>query len=169
MQPVGQLDDDHPDISGHSDKHFAQVFHLGFFFAAVSDFSQTGDAVDQIRHRAAEFLFHHGVGGLGILQHVVKQAGYNGIRVHAQLCQNARHCHRVDKIRLAAAALLALVGRLRIIIGFFNFLYIRERGVLFHFGQQRFQAVIGFVRLRRLGLGRFRFKNFRVHLGFLHL
>ena len=142
VETVGQLDDDDPDVPGHGDEHLPQVLHLGLFLAAVNDLAQAGDAVDQIGHRAAELLFQRGICGAGVLQTVMEQTGHDGIGVHAQLSQDARHRHRMDEIGLAAAALLPLVGLLGKMIGLCDLLHIGKGRVLLHLFQQGLQAVI---------------------------
>ena len=145
VQPVRQFDDDDPDIFGHGNEHLAQVLHLGLFFAAVDDLAQAGDAVDQVCHRPAEFFFDVHIGDVGIFQTVVEQAGHDGIGIHAQFGQNARHCHRMDEIGFTAAALLALMGFFRKIIGLRDLLHIGKRRMLLHFFQQCLQAIIGLI------------------------
>jgi len=38
MQPVSQLDQNHPDILGHGQDHFSDIICLLFFFAFIFDF-----------------------------------------------------------------------------------------------------------------------------------
>ena len=47
VQPVGELDHQHPDVAGHRDHHLADGLRLGGL--AVLDLVQLGDAVDQRR------------------------------------------------------------------------------------------------------------------------
>ena len=54
----------------------------------------------------------------------MEQTGHDGIGVHAQLGQDARHGHRMDEIGLATAALLPLVGLLGKMIGLCDLLHI---------------------------------------------
>ena len=111
----------------------------------IGDLAQAGDAVDQVCHRPAEFFFDVHIGDVGIFQTVVEQAGHDGIGIHAQFGQNARHCHRMDEIGFTAAALLALMGFFRKIIGLRDLLHIGKRRMLLHFFQQCLQAIIGLI------------------------
>ena len=56
VQPVGQLDDDDPDVLGHGHQHFPQVLRLLLLPGGVGDLAQLGDAVHQQGHLLAELL-----------------------------------------------------------------------------------------------------------------
>ena len=47
VQPVGELDQDHPDVPGHRHQHLAVVLGLAVVAALEGDAAQLGDAVDQ--------------------------------------------------------------------------------------------------------------------------
>ena len=84
MQPVRQLDEDHPDIPGHGQHHLAQALRLLFFPATELHPRQLRYAVYQHRNLRAELLFDILIGAFGILDHIVQQSGYDGgnIQLH---------------------------------------------------------------------------------------
>ena len=105
VQPVGQLDDQDPDVARHGDDHLAHG--LGGGGLAVLDLVQLGHPVDQRRHVVAELAaqFRQRVGG--VLDRVVQQRRADGLVVHAQLGQDRGHRERVGDVGVAAQALLA--------------------------------------------------------------
>ena len=58
VQPVGQLDEDDPDVLGHGDDHLADVLRLLLLDAAEGHLRQLGDTVDEQRDLVAELLAH---------------------------------------------------------------------------------------------------------------
>jgi len=57
VQPVGELDQNHPQIAGHRQHHLAKTFGGGFLPAAELQLVELGDAVDQVGDIAAELAF----------------------------------------------------------------------------------------------------------------
>jgi hypothetical protein len=121
VQTVGDFDQDDPDVLGHGDKHFPQIFHLLVFLGGILNPGQLADPVHQIRHGGTEQLGDFLVGGGGILNAVVHQGGLNGLGVQLQLLRhNLRHSQRMNDIGLAALALLTLMVLLRVSKGTLN-------------------------------------------------
>jgi hypothetical protein len=58
VKPVGQLDQDHPDVGGHRDHHLSVVLGLLLVAAVERDPRQLGDAVDELGDVVAEPLTH---------------------------------------------------------------------------------------------------------------
>ena len=112
VQPVGDLDEDDPDVLGHGHEHLPQVLHLLLFFGGVVDPRQLADALHQIRHRGGKQLCQLLVGGGGILDGVVQQGRHNRLCVQVQLLRHDL-CHRqgmCDKGRAVLAVLPRVVG-----------------------------------------------------------
>jgi hypothetical protein len=105
VQPVGQLDDQDPDVARHGDDHLAHG--LGGGGLAVLDLVQLGHPVDQRRYILAELAaqFRQRVGG--VLDRVVQQRRADGLVVHAQLGEDRGHRERVGDVGVAAQPLLA--------------------------------------------------------------
>ena len=116
MQPVGQLDDQHPDVAGHRHDHLADG--LGLRRLAVRHLVELGDAVDQHRDLVAEVRRAAGVERVvGVLDRVVQQRRRERRRRHAELGEDRRDGQRVGDVRVAALALLAAVGLLGHVVG----------------------------------------------------
>ena len=118
VQAVGQLDEHHADVIHHGQHHLAQVFGLLLFVGGEIDFADLGDAFDDVGHLLAEFLADVDDGDGGIFDGVVQQAGGDGDRVHLHFSQHQRDFQRMDEIRLARGAGLAVVMLQGVVVGF---------------------------------------------------
>jgi len=56
VQAVGQFDQHHPQILGHGEQHFAEVFRLGDFLALEFQLVDFGHAIDQFGDGFSKFL-----------------------------------------------------------------------------------------------------------------
>ncbi len=74
VQPVGDFDEDHPDVLAHGHEHLAQVFHLGLLGGGEVGPGQLGDPLHKLRYGGPEELFDLLVGGVGVLDAVVEQS-----------------------------------------------------------------------------------------------
>ena len=111
VQPVGQLDEDHPDVLGHGDDHLADVLGLLFLDRAEGHLRQLGDAVDEQGHLVAELLAHRLDGQLGVFDHVVQQRGGDGGAVEPQVGADVGRAHGMVDVGLAAGPQLVLMLR----------------------------------------------------------
>ena len=114
VQPVADLNEDHPDVVGHGHEHLAQVLHLLLFLGDILHPGQLGDPLHQLRHRLAEFFGNLLMGGVGIFDAVVEQGGNDRVHIQPQIGHNVGHCQGMDDIGLAALAQLPVVLRVRI-------------------------------------------------------
>ena len=110
VQPVGELDDEDPDVAGHRDDHLAHG--LGLRGLAVGDLVELGDAVDEHRDLVAEVAPQLVEAVCRVLDGVVQQRRRERRRRHAELGEDRRHGERVRDVRVAALAHLALVRML---------------------------------------------------------
>ena len=113
VQPVGDLDHQHPRVAGHGGDHLADSLALGG--AAQHHPVQLGDAVDEVGHLLAELLAQSLDGVAGVLDGVVQQRGHQSGGVHAQFGQDVGDGQRVGDVRVAGMAQLGgvlLVGDL---------------------------------------------------------
>ncbi len=117
VQPVSQLDQNHADIPGHGQEHFAEILRLDLLFRRIGDPAQLGDAVDQFSHVVPEGLTNFVDGLAGVFDRVMEQRGNQRILVHLKVGQNRRHSQRVDDIRFPGRPLLGAVRVDRIGIG----------------------------------------------------
>ena len=111
VQPVGELDQDDPDVLGHRDDHLPVVLGLGVLAALELDPRQLGDALDEVRDLVAELGPHLVDPDLGVLDDVVEQRGGDRLVVEPQLGADLGGAERVKDEGLPRAALLALVRR----------------------------------------------------------
>ena len=111
MEPVGNFNENDPNILTHGDEHFPEILHLLIFLGGILDTGQLADALHQIRHSGRGELGHILIGGVRVLNDIVEQSGLNGFGIEVQLLRHdLRHGQRVRDIRLAAfAALLAVM------------------------------------------------------------
>jgi hypothetical protein len=113
VQPVRELDEDHPDVLGHRDDHLAVVLRLRLLAALELNPGQLRDAFDEPRDLLTELGTHVVDVGLGVLDHVVEQRSGERLLVEMELGADARNAYRVlDEIR-AGAPLLPFVRRCR--------------------------------------------------------
>ena len=111
VQPVGELDDQHPDVARHRDDHLAD--RLGLRRVAVLHLVELGDAVDEDGDLVTEVGAQR-VEGVGrVLDRVVQQRRDERRLGHADVGQDRGHRERVGDVGVAALAHLAgvpLVG-----------------------------------------------------------
>src|SRR5450830_2105969 len=110
VQPVGELDKNHPDIPGHGHRHLLEVFRLGFGLGLEVHLGQFADPIDQFGHGVAKLRAERFLGDAGVFDHVMQHRGHQALMVHVHVGQNIGHRKRMGDIRLAAAAALAVVG-----------------------------------------------------------
>ena len=123
MQPVGQLDENHPDILGHGEEHPAEILRLFFLFRFEFDLRQLGHAHNERADLFAEHFADIRFGARRILHDVVQKRRGDRAVIESEIEQNIRHRDRVNDIRLARLALLPVVHFLR--IGKRPFQYVR--------------------------------------------
>ena len=111
VQPVGQLDHEHPDVAAHRHDHLADGLRLRR--VAVLDLVQLGDAVDQPGHLVAELGAQLVEGVRRVLDRVVEQRGDQRRLGHADVGQDRGDRERVGDEGVTAAPHLAGVQPLR--------------------------------------------------------
>ncbi len=129
VQAVGQLDHDDTGVLGHGHEHLLDVIGLATLLPVAlalavalilplldqvdllaAEVADLGDAVDQVRHGRPEARLHLAQRRIGVLDHVVQQAGHDGGGVHAHLRQDDGRGQRMDDVGLARFAAHPLVG-----------------------------------------------------------
>ena len=108
---VGELDQDHAQVAHHRQQHLAEALGLRLLAALELDLIELGDAIDDLGDVVAEARGDLLLGRRRVLDHVVQDRRDQRVGVEVQLGQDLRGRHRVRDVRLAAQALLALVGR----------------------------------------------------------
>ncbi len=115
VEPVGELDDQHPDVAGHRDDHLAHG--LGLRGLAVLDLVELGHPVHQVGDLVAEVAPEIRQRVRRVLDRVVQQGRAQGRGRHAQLGEDRGDGERVGDERVAALAELAAVMRLGDVVG----------------------------------------------------
>jgi len=110
VQPVSQLDQDHPNVSGHGHGHLLEVFRLGFGLGLEVHLGQLADPIDQFGHGFAKLRTERFLGNAGVFDHVMQHRGHQALMVHVHVGKNIGHRKRMGDIRLTATAALAVVG-----------------------------------------------------------
>ena len=109
VQPVGQLDQQHPQILAHCQEEFAQVFGGALLLAHRLDLRQLGHAIDQPGDIGAEQALHLIDGGQRVFHRVVQQGGDDRVGIELQLGHQARHLYRMAEIGVTTGAFLRAV------------------------------------------------------------
>ena len=109
VEPVGELHEQHADVAGHRQDELLEVLRLRGFLRHEVELVELGHPVDQLRHIGAEAHLDVADVDLGILDHVMQQAGDDGHLVEAHIGEQVRDPDRMGVIRLAGIALLRAV------------------------------------------------------------
>ena len=110
VQPVGELDHQHPDVPGHRDDHLPDGLGLGRI--AVGNLVELGHPVDEHRDLLAEILADPVERVVGVLGGVMQQGSRQRRRRHPEIGKDRRHGDGMGDVRVPAAAGLAAVRRL---------------------------------------------------------
>ena len=104
VEPVGELDEDDPDVLGHRQEHLPDVLGLLLLVAVGAELRELRDAVDEVGDLGAEPLLDVGEAVLGVLGDVVEERGRDRDRVDAELREDLGRGDRVGDVRLARGA-----------------------------------------------------------------
>ncbi len=91
VHPVGELDENHPDVFAHRQQHLAEILRLLFFAAAEIGPAQFRDAVDESGNLFAEQAFELFQRCQGIFDGVVQQPADDAGHVELQVGDDAGH------------------------------------------------------------------------------
>jgi hypothetical protein len=115
VEPVGQLDDQHPDVAGHGDDHLADDLGLGRLPTLVADPVELAQPLGDLGHLGPELLADLLPRQQALLDGVVQQGGLHRHGVQAQVGHDRGHPQGVGQIgdaRGPAAAGVAPAGQL---------------------------------------------------------
>ena len=113
VQPVGDLDQDHPDVVGKRQQHFAEIFRL-LRSAGFENARHFGQSVHHQRDFGSETAFDilHRI--VGILDDIVQQGRDHRLDTEADFIHDdPGHRQRVHDVRLPGTAAHSLVSLLR--------------------------------------------------------
>jgi len=117
VQPVGQLDQDHPQILGHRHEQLAEILGLLGLGRGELQVGQLGDAIDQVGHVIAELRRDVLPGRASILDRVVQKRGDDGRIVQPHFREDRGDGDGMGEIGLAGMAVLPFVHPAAIVIG----------------------------------------------------
>ena len=107
VEPVGELDEDHPGILDHRHQQLAVVLDLPFRIRPEAHAPDLGHAVHDPRHLGAELGLHIGQVDGGVLHHIVDQARGYGSGIQTEFRQDGGDTDGVGDIACAGGAPLA--------------------------------------------------------------
>ena len=110
VEPVGQLDDQDPQVLGHRHEHLAHRGGLLGLLGVELDAVELRDAVDDRGDVAAEVVLEVAEVDARVLDGVVEEGGGHGDVVEAEVGHDPGHGQRVLDVGLARPAGLAPVG-----------------------------------------------------------
>ena len=110
VEPIGQLDDQHPDVLGDGDDHLAHRRGLLLLLGVVRHPLELGDAVDDPGQARAELALELGEADVGVLDRVVQQRARDGDVVEPLPGHDRGHRHGMADVGLARLAGLTGVG-----------------------------------------------------------
>ena len=109
VQAVGELHQNDPDIPGHGHEHLSEILGLGLGAAFEADLRQLADAVYEFSNFLAELLCYLRLGGVGILDDVVKNRGNNALVIQVHFRQDFSDLDWMLNVGFAGGATLSLV------------------------------------------------------------
>ena len=137
VQAVGELDHQDTQVVGHGHDHLPEILRLPLLARGEGKLADLGHAVHELGDLRPEFPRQVVLGGLGILEDVMEEAGSDGGNVHLEVHEEAGDFERVGQVGLAGGALLALVTHLGEAVGAAHQIQIGTRLVLWNLLNQR--------------------------------
>ncbi len=109
VEAVRELDQDHPQVRDHRQEHLAEGLRLLLLARDVGELADLRQAVDEIGDLVAELLGDRLFGRQGVFEDVVEEPDDDRDVVGLQVGQDRGHVERMNQVRLARPAHLALV------------------------------------------------------------
>ena len=110
VEPVGELDDEHPEVFRHRDEHLAHRGRLLLLAGVEADALELGDAVDDPGDLVTELIAHVAEGDLGVLDGVVQQRGRHRCLVETDVGHDLGDRQGMVDVALAAGPALVVVS-----------------------------------------------------------
>jgi hypothetical protein len=89
VEAIGELDHEHADVARHRHHHLAEVLGLALLARGKGQLPDLGDPVHQLGDLGPELSLEVVLGGMGVLQDVVEEAGGDGGHVHLEVDEEA--------------------------------------------------------------------------------
>ena len=106
VEPVRQLDEQHPDIAGHGEQEFPQIFGSAFGVGLRLNCRQLGNAINKPRDILAKQLLDLVLGRDGIFDRVVEDRRRDRLIIEPQIRQDTGDFDRMAEIGIARGAFL---------------------------------------------------------------
>ena len=129
VQSVRELDQDHPDIPGHRQKHLVQVVRLGLPQSIKTNSRQLGNPIHQLRHLTPETSANLLLVGGGVLNNIVQDRSNYGRAIHVHVPQHPANLQRMIDKRLPILTLLVTMPFLTEQVGLPEFIPLPGRHV----------------------------------------
>ena len=113
VEPVGQLDQDDPNVVGHGQEHLSDVLGLLFLVAMGAELRQLRDAIHELGHLCPEPLLDLGQGEVRVLGDIVQDGSRHRYRIDPDVGEDLRGGQRMGDVGLAGNAALAVVSHFR--------------------------------------------------------
>ncbi len=110
VEPIGELDEDDPDVLGHREQHLADVLGLLLLVAVGREPAELGDPVDEVGDLGPEALLEVGQAVVGVLRDIVEECRLDRDRIDPEIGEDLGGGDRVGDVRFAGRATLALMG-----------------------------------------------------------
>ena len=149
VDAIAELHEEHADVAGHRDDHFAEVLRLAVLFGGEVDLRQLGDAIDERGDLSTELLLDVVERDERVLDDVVEEPRADAGRVEAEIGDDARDVRRVDEIGVSRFARLAGVHPVAEIVRALDEIDVSGRLVRPHPPDQLFNLKHSFGELRR--------------------
>ncbi len=117
VEAVAELHQEHADVARHRHDHLAEVLGLAVLLGGEVDLRELGDAVDQESDLVSEFVVDVVERAQGVLDDVVQEPGADARRVEPELGDDPGNGRGMDEVRVAALALLPLMGTQTVVVG----------------------------------------------------
>ena len=82
VQAIGQFDQNNPQVIGHGQCHFLEVFGLLFGLRLKFDLGELAHAVHQLGNRVAKLLGDGFFSNTGVFNYIVQHRGHQALMVH---------------------------------------------------------------------------------------
>ena len=110
VEPIGQLDEDDPDVLGHGQEHLADVLGLLLLMRQGRELGELRHPVDESRDLRAEALLEVCQGEAGVLGDVVQEGALDRHRVDAELGEDLGDRDRMCDVGLPGGTQLFAMG-----------------------------------------------------------
>ena len=109
VEPVGQLDEHHPDVARHGDDELAHVLGLRLFARLELQLGELGQAANEEGDLVSELGLDLVQRRVGVFDRVVKEGRAEAVDIELEVGGDAGNLDRVDDVGVAALALLPLM------------------------------------------------------------